>query len=66
MPSYEIFYRKTDGSLAGKFAANCETEIQAKILAHAMRLDSTRRIEVWDGDQLIYERPEGLGNVTVP
>ena len=58
MPDYEICYLKNDGSLAGKFAASCETEMQAKILAHAMRLDTARRIEVWDGNQLVYQRPE--------
>ena len=58
MPHYEICYRKTDGSLAGKLAAQCDTELQAKVMAHAFRLDSARRIEVWDGSELIYQRPE--------
>ncbi|HEY1961184.1 MAG TPA: hypothetical protein VGG69_02105 [Rhizomicrobium sp.] len=58
MPNYEICYLKIDGSLAGKFAAQCDSETQAKIMAHAFRLDSARRIEVWDGAQLIYRRPE--------
>ena len=58
MPDYEICYLKTDGSLLGKFTAQCETEMQAKILAHAMRLDSSRGIEVWDGNELVYRRPE--------
>lgn len=58
MPDYEICYLKTDGSLAGKFTAQCDTEMQAKILAHAMRLDSTRGIEVWDGTELVYRRPD--------
>ena len=57
MPNYDICYLKTDGSLAGKFAAQCDTEIQAKIMAHAFRLESARRIEVWDGTHLIYQRP---------
>jgi hypothetical protein len=61
MPDYEICYLKTDGSLAGKFAAHCETEMQAKILAHAMRLEDTRRIEVWNGADLVYQRPENTG-----
>jgi hypothetical protein len=34
--------------------------MQAKILAHAMRLDSTRGIEVWSGNQLIYRRPDDI------
>jgi hypothetical protein len=57
MPNYEICYLKTDGSLAGKFAAQCDTEMQAKIMAHAFRLETARRIEVWDGSQLVYQRP---------
>ena len=60
MPSYEICYLNNDGSLAGKFAATCDTEMQAKVLAHAMRLDSARGIEVWDGNDLIYRRPDEL------
>jgi hypothetical protein len=60
MPSYEICYLNNDGSLAGKFAATCETQMQAKILAHAMRLDSARGIEVWDGSELIYRRPDDV------
>jgi len=62
MPDYEICYLKDDGSLAGKFAANCSTEMQAKILAHAMRLDSTRGIEVWSGSQLVYRRPDEIND----
>ncbi len=58
MPDYEICYLKDDGSLAGKFAASCDTEMQAKILAHAMKLDPSHRIEVWDGSALVYRRPE--------
>ena len=63
MPNYDICYLKTDGSLAGKFAAQCDTEIQAKIMAHAFRLDSARSIEVWEGSALIYSRPEASEHV---
>jgi len=58
MPDYEICYLKDDGSLAGKFAASCNSEMQAKILAHAMKLEPSHRIEVWDGTSLVYRRPE--------
>jgi hypothetical protein len=58
MPNYEICYLHEDGSLAGKFAANCNTDMQAKIFAHAMRLDTARRIKVWSESKLIYQRPE--------
>jgi hypothetical protein len=60
MPNYEICYLNDDGSLSGKFAANCDTEMQAKVLAHAMRLDHSRGIEVWDGSALIYRRPDEI------
>jgi hypothetical protein len=60
MPDYEICYVKDDGSLAGKFAANCNSDMQAKILAHAMKLDPAHRIEVWDGSALVYQRPEPM------
>ena len=61
MPDYEICYLKNDGTLAGKFAASCDSEMQAKILAHAMKLDPAHRIEVWDGSALVYQRPEPIG-----
>ena len=57
MPNYEICYLHEDGTLAGKFAANCDTDMQAKIFAHAMRLDTARKIEVWSESKLIYRRP---------
>jgi len=57
MPNYEICYLHEDGTLAGKFAAHCDTDMQAKIFAHAMRLDTAPRIEVWSESRLIYQRP---------
>jgi hypothetical protein len=57
MPDYEICYLHEDGSLAGKFAAHCETDMQAKIFAHAMRLEKARGMEVWTDSRLIYRRP---------
>ncbi len=58
MPSYDICYLKDDGTLAGKLSAQCLDDKQAKILAHAMKLKGSRRIEVWDGKLLVYQRPE--------
>lgn len=58
MAHYEICYLDQAGVLLGTFSAACIGEKQARILAHAMRLPGTRRIEVWDGPALIYERPE--------
>lgn len=57
MPSYEIRYRNDDGTLEVNVAAECATDTQAMVLAHAMKAKETPRIEVWDGSTLIYERP---------
>lgn len=57
MPSYDIRYLDDDGSLKAKIATDCANDTQAKVLAHAMRADGTKRIEVWDGPTLVYERP---------
>ena len=58
MPAYEITYRHDDGSLTAKIETHCASDKEAKILAHAMKMDGARRIEVWQGDTLIYERPQ--------
>jgi hypothetical protein len=58
MPAYEIVYLNDDGSLAAKFAAQCQGDTEAKVLAHAMKMDGTRQLEVWNGKTLIYTRPE--------
>lgn len=60
MPAYEIYYLKNDGAFAAALSATCRDDKEAKILAHAMKLAATRRIEVWDGERLVYERPERL------
>ncbi len=60
MPNYDIRYLDDDGTLKAKIATDCANDMQAKVLAHAMRANGTKRIEVWDGPTLIYERPERL------
>ena len=57
MPAYGICYLDGDGILTYKFLANCESDGRAKVLAHAMKLPSCKRLEVWSGDALIYARP---------
>ncbi len=57
MPAYEIHYLNEAGELAYKFIADCDDDGRAKVLAHAMKLPSAKRIEVWNGDALIYARP---------
>jgi len=50
MPAYEICYLDTDGALTYKFAADCTDDSRAKVLAHAMKLPSAKRLEVWSGE----------------
>jgi len=58
MPEYEFNYRHSDGSLACKVSAICGDERQAKILAHAMKEREFKTLEVWEGETLVYERPQ--------
>jgi len=62
MPNYEIHYLTDGGALAHGFSADCTNDMQAKILAHAMKPAGFQRIEAWDADALIYERPERDAN----
>ena len=58
MPDYAITYRHDDGSLTAKIETQCATDKEAKIFAHAMRVEGARQFEVWQGDTLIYARPQ--------
>jgi len=58
MPAYEICYIEDDGALACAFSVQFESEMRAKILAHAMKPATCARLEVWQGKELIYARPE--------
>jgi hypothetical protein len=60
MPAYEICYLDTEGTLTYKFAADCDDDNRAKVLAHAMKLPSAKKLEVWSGETLIYARPSDL------
>jgi hypothetical protein len=57
MPAYEICYLDESGDLTYRFSATCDNDQRAKILAHAMKLPSTKRLQVWSGQALIYARP---------
>jgi len=57
MPAYEICYLDETGALTYKFSATCDDDQRAKILAHAMKLPSAKKLEVWAGEALIYTRP---------
>lgn len=57
MPQYEICYLDNADKLMGTYSAPCPDHKHARILAHAMRMPNTKRIEVWCGATLVYERP---------
>jgi len=57
MPAYEICYLDEGGALTYQFTADCDDDKRAKILAHAMKMPSARKLEVWSGEMLIYARP---------
>jgi hypothetical protein len=58
MPAYEICYLEADGTLGCAFSVRFESAMRAKILAHAMKPANCQRLEVWQGRELIYSRPE--------
>lgn len=58
MPAYELIYRSEDGSLTAKIETLCASDKEAKILAHAMRMNGARQFEVWRDDMLVYARPQ--------
>lgn len=57
MPAYEITYRDSGGSLTAKIETQCASDREAKVLAHAMRMDGARQFEVWRDEALVYARP---------
>jgi hypothetical protein len=57
MPNFEINYAQ-DGKLIEKLSFCCETPMQAKVMAHAMKSHPFAEIEVWLDDTLVYERPQ--------
>jgi hypothetical protein len=58
MPNFEICYLDSDGSLACSFTAVCASETHAKVLAHAMKLRTYKKFEVWQDRKLVYQRPQ--------
>src|ERR1041385_6718428 len=55
--SYEICYLSADDRLLCKFVVQCRNATCAKIMAHAMKLPTYKRIEIWQGETSIYSRP---------
>jgi hypothetical protein len=59
MRTYEIRYVDHDGHLIGAiFTAQADSK-DASIFAHAMKLRSYKRTEIWEGEALVYERSNG-------
>jgi hypothetical protein len=56
MPAYDIRYLDGSGLLAHAFSAVCADHGRARVLAHAMKLPSAQRLEVWLDDMLVYAR----------
>jgi hypothetical protein len=56
MPAYEIRYLDGEGDLAHAFSAMCDDVRRARVLAHAMKLPSAGRLEVWLDAELVYAR----------
>ena len=63
MPAFEICYLEDDGALACAFSVQFDDEMRAKILAHAMKPQDCRTLEVWRGKELVYRRPETADGV---
>jgi hypothetical protein len=63
MPAYDICYLEEDGSLACAFSVQFDSEMRAKILAHAMKPAECRALEVWHGRELVYSRPGPLDGI---
>jgi hypothetical protein len=57
MPAYDICYLDDRGALTYKFSANCDNDQRPKVMAHARKLPSMKRLEVWNGPALVYTRP---------
>jgi len=59
MPSYDICYLNPDGTVAAKLQAECASDREAKILAHALKEKGQKRIKVWTATDkhLVYQRP---------
>jgi hypothetical protein len=60
MPEYEICYRDQCGNLIYQFSASCVDDKRAAVLAHAMKLPDSERLEVWNGESLVYRRPQKI------
>lgn len=65
MPVYEIRYRDSEDQLTHCFAAECDSDTKAKVVAHAMKASADRGLEVWRAGVLIYQRPAYVRSGTI-
>lgn len=57
MRTYEIRYVDANGNLIGAIFTAQAGAKEASVFAHAMTLRPYERLEVWENDTLIYQRP---------
>jgi hypothetical protein len=60
MPAYEIRYLDDKGRLVHHFNAECESDVKAKVTAHAMKSLRDCGLEVWFSGALIYRRAASM------
>lgn len=65
MRVYEICLIKRDQlykdrRIGLQFDVDCTSDLHAKVLAHSIMSRQYCELEIWYGDQLIYQRPERL------
>jgi hypothetical protein len=61
LAQFEINYLDERGGLLEKLCAECRSEREAKVLAHAMKAKKFSSFEVWHDEALIYQRPLPTG-----
>ena len=66
MPEYNIYYMDHSGALSYKFSATCDNDKCARIVAHAMKLLDCKRLEVWNGESIVYQHPQNSSVVAQP
>lgn len=59
MPNYDILYLDAQGKVASKVVAECASDREAKILAHALKASSHKGLKIRTGleHKLVYQRP---------
>ena len=58
MPAFDIYYFGEQGEVSCAFTVQFDHALRAKVLALAMKPAECRELEVWQGADLVYRRPE--------